>query len=70
MSRILFLLAAAFVVYYLLRSLRRPPRPEAPAVKEEDMVACARCGVNLPRSEALEKGGEFYCCAAHRDSGR
>ena len=27
----------------------------------EDMVACARCGVNMPRSDAREDAGRFYC---------
>jgi hypothetical protein len=25
------------------------------------MVTCARCGVNLPRSEAMEKDGALVC---------
>ena len=25
------------------------------------MVACARCGVNMPRSDAREDGALFYC---------
>ena len=25
------------------------------------MVACARCGVNMPRSDAKEEGGKFTC---------
>jgi hypothetical protein len=25
------------------------------------MVACARCGVNLPRSEAKAEGNAFLC---------
>jgi uncharacterized protein len=29
------------------------------------MVACAHCGVHLPRSEALVQDGKFYCSAAH-----
>ena len=29
--------------------------------KTEDMVACARCGVNLPRSEAEALGNAFIC---------
>jgi uncharacterized protein len=33
----------------------------------EDMVACAHCGVHLPRSEALAARGLHYCSAAHRD---
>jgi uncharacterized protein len=35
----------------------------------EDMIACAHCGVHLPRSEALVAGGRAYCSAAHRDAG-
>ena len=27
----------------------------------EDMVVCASCGVNLPRSDAREAAGTFYC---------
>ena len=27
----------------------------------EDMVACARCGVHMPRSEARIESGSFYC---------
>jgi len=33
------------------------------------MVACARCGVHLPESDALHEGKHHYCCAAHRDQG-
>jgi len=40
---------------------KRPP-PPAP----QDMVACARCGVHLPRSEALTHGSRTYCCAEHQ----
>jgi uncharacterized protein len=32
----------------------------------EDMVRCARCGVNLPRSEAILSQGKTYCCEEHR----
>ena len=39
----------------------RPPLP-AP----QDMVACDRCGVHLPRSEALTHGARTYCCAEHQ----
>lgn len=36
----------------------------------EAMVRCARCGVHLPRSEAVADGGELYCGAAHRQAAR
>jgi uncharacterized protein len=34
----------------------------------ETMVECARCGVHLPRSDALAARGLHYCSPAHRDA--
>ena len=64
MGRILFLLIIAFLIYLLFKGfLRAQTRraEESRAEKVEDMVACARCGVNLPRSEAAIEGAQFYC---------
>jgi hypothetical protein len=33
----------------------------ARSARGEDMVTCARCGVNMPRSEARESAGAWYC---------
>jgi uncharacterized protein len=67
MSRLLFLLAIIVVVYLLLRSLRRgAPRQDDVSASAEEMVRCARCGVHLPKSEAILADGKFYCCDAHR----
>jgi uncharacterized protein len=33
------------------------------------MVACSHCGLNLPRSEALEQSGQFFCSEEHRRIG-
>lgn len=35
--------------------------------KPEDMVKCAHCGVNLPRSEAIYSGGDFFCTPSTRN---
>ena len=67
MGRILLLVIIAFLVWLVfrgflranVRSERQPP--PARSIAGEDMVACARCGVNLPRSEALLEGGSFFC---------
>jgi hypothetical protein len=40
---------------------RRKAEVVARSEKTEDMVACARCGVNLPRSEAQPEGNAFIC---------
>jgi uncharacterized protein len=49
------------------RGAAAPRRP--PAGGAEGMVACAHCGVHLPRSEALEGGVRLYCSDAHRIAG-
>jgi uncharacterized protein len=35
----------------------------------EQMVPCAHCGVYLPASDALQRDGQAFCSAAHRDAG-
>ena len=68
MARVLLLLFIAFLVYLLLRGFFRsqvkaPPPTAAPGSVPEDMVACARCGVNVPRSETREVDGRLVCAA-------
>ena len=37
---------------------------------QQDMVACAHCGLHLPRSDALVQNtaaqARYYCCEQHR----
>lgn len=66
MGRIVILLIIAFLLWLVFRSffraqVRGGTRVPARSEKGEDMVACARCGVNLPRSEADSRQGLFYC---------
>ena len=67
--KILIFLVAVFVLLWLLRgatarrgvgSTRRPPA--AP----QEIIACAHCGVHLPRDEALPGRGGVFCGEAHR----
>jgi len=66
--KILLFLVVVFVLLWLLRgatSRRRggaPPPPQAP----QQMIACAHCGVHLPRDEALPGRGGVFCGDAHR----
>ena len=69
--KILLFLLAVFVLLWLLRggtSRRAPPRPPAPRAAEppQPMLACAQCGVHLPRDEALPGKGGVFCGEAHR----
>lgn len=69
----LLLIVIGFVVWAVIRAYQRSlDKPQAPARGQtvEDMVKCAHCGVNLPRSEAIYSGGEFYCTAEHKQLGK
>ena len=67
MGRILFIIIVGIVIWLLWKgSVRLTERPGAPGTarnpgRGEDMVSCARCGVNMPRSEASEEGGRLVC---------
>ena len=58
---IVIALADRRVVPRLLPLVHAPGRPEAKSKDVEDMVACARCGVNMPRSEAVAEGDAYHC---------
>lgn len=69
----LLVILVVLLVVWLARSGRRvlPPstggerRRPASAVRQ-DMVACAQCGLHLPRDEALPGRGGLFCGEAHR----
>jgi len=66
MKIVLFLIAVV-VLLWLLRgttSRRSPGRAAPPA--PQPMIACAYCGVHLPRDEALPGRGGVFCGDAHR----
>ena len=67
MGKIILFLVLAFVAYLVIKgAVRRRQPPAAGDGPPEHMVACKRCGVNLPRSEALVEDGCFYCSEEHR----
>ena len=65
MSRLIFIIVIIALVYWLFKSYRKqlPKQDEPP--KTQDMVSCARCGINLPKSDSLFVDGKYYCSAAH-----
>ncbi len=69
--KILLFLVAVFVLLWLLRggTRRRKPTPPPgarPATEPQPMLTCAKCGVHLPRDEALPGRGGVFCSEAHR----
>lgn len=76
--KFLVLLLVLVAVFWWLKAARRggrddagsAPPPAAPPAGRTDgpavMVACAHCGIHLPRAEALPGPGGVYCSEAHR----
>ena len=56
------------IVIVRRRSEAQRSLPDAAATMEP-MVRCDRCGVHVPRSEAIEAGGRHYCSESHRRAG-
>jgi len=70
MGKWTFLILFALVVYFAVKATKRKDRTKAQAPRlVEDMVACGHCGVNLPKSEAIQLQGSFFCCKDHGVSG-
>jgi len=72
-GKILLLIVIGLVVYAVIRNYRRSLGQPSATSRErtvEDMVKCAHCGVNLPRSEAIYSGGDFFCTPEHKQLGR
>ena len=68
MSKIVILAIAFAAAIWLLRGLRNRSKKEAPPPAQsdmEDMVCCARCGVHLPRGEAVMSRQRFFCSSQH-----
>jgi uncharacterized protein len=74
MGRLILLGLLVLLVVWLLRRALAGPRsrdssPGKPAEQageqKGELVSCAHCAVNLPRSEARSAGGRHYCSEEH-----
>jgi len=67
--KFLLILLVVLAVLWLARSSRRSPptasRGTTPP-QQQPMLACAQCGLHLPRDEALPGRGGVFCSEAHR----
>ena len=72
----LLIVLVVLAVLWLSRSSRRippagsrdPAQPPAPPPQQQQqpMLACAQCGLHLPRDDALPGRGGVFCSEAHR----
>lgn len=48
------------------RLQRHQDEKSASPAAPQEMVACAHCGLHLPRNEALAQGSHYYCGLEHQ----
>lgn len=68
LGKILLLALAVWLILSIIKQYQRsleapkPPRPES-----EDMVACAACGLHIPKAESILRHGTYFCCKEHSE---
>ncbi len=65
MYQILILITVIVLVYIIARSARKPKANISE--KSTEMVKCKNCDLNLPKSEAIQSGENWFCSEAHKD---
>ena len=70
MGRLILIAIAVLVLVWLVRralASGSSSKEKNPADTEQkgDLVTCAHCKVNLPKSEARSAGGRHYCSEEH-----
>lgn len=67
MTKFLLVAIVIAVVIFLMRGSRRNASRDRPPPSQSggDMVRCARCGIHLPREEAVAATERFFCSDDH-----
>jgi uncharacterized protein len=69
--RVLFWLLLLGWLVWMISRLRRPALRSTPSkapaqATTQDMVACAHCGLHLPKRDAVQGAHGAYCSTEHR----
>jgi uncharacterized protein len=82
MGKILFWLGVFAAVFLALKAIAviqrkgtlnkgeaEPPKQDKQDKQERlpSLISCAKCGLHLPRQEAIERRGQYFCTAEHAD---
>jgi uncharacterized protein len=71
LARLIFVLLIVVIVMMVMRRLRaRGATPRKRASIDAKTVRCAHCQVYLPTTDAVARGGQYYCTTAHADQAR
>jgi len=72
MAKIILLILALLLVYWVFSSRRKGRQPvndDKPEKMAEKIVVCAHCQLHVPESESVVFDGRHYCCEEHRRLG-
>ncbi len=62
MYQVLILIAVITLVYLIARAASKPKANLSE--KSTEIVRCQKCNLNLPKSEAIQSGENWFCSAA------
>ena len=68
--RFILLLVLGWVTYRLIKRLRTEDSPPLSDQQHKriEIVPCAKCGVHVPKEEAIMHAGKAYCSQAHLEA--
>lgn len=71
MVKFIVLIAVVLTVLWLMRGKRPVVPPATPPARpaeppQQQMLACAQCGLHIPQGDALPGRGGVFCSEAHR----
>ncbi len=71
MGRLILLTLAVLALIWLVRGALKGPRPPggSSSAGDGELVRCAHCGLHLPKGDARNVGGRYFCCDEHARSG-
>jgi|TARA_B100000809_G_scaffold228919_1_gene242233 hypothetical protein len=65
MYQVLLLIVIISLVYFVVRISRSDDK--SISSKSNEMVKCETCGLNLPKSDALQGDKVWYCSEEHKN---
>ena len=63
MTQLILILGIAGLIWLYFRYRRKGMAQETASA---EMVKCETCGVNIPKSVALESAGKWFCSEEHK----
>ena len=68
--RLIIIIAIGWLLFRLVKNWQnrlanKQPKPDE---KIDTMVKCVECGVHVPKQNAIDKNGQFFCCEENKNN--